>query len=278
MKKGESGITVISLILTVIVIGILATIAINTGASTIKSSKLTKFATEMKIMQMKVNELYDYYQNNKTLDLKGVIYVGKGEYDSDGNQITPGIQKIGKDINNLGKENVNVIFLSTESGITDRTDFRYYDQITLERLGLEDMENEYLVNIEKRLIICTEPFQDNGKKYYTLDQLPDGLYNVEFEQPTGTISYEVTSDGASINNLKIKIFNISYSKYVNKWQVRYRLKANNGEEENAWKTTESFVGNEYDIQIDKLGTYEVQVFHGEEIKSEIKEIEVELNS
>lgn len=272
MKKGESGITVISLILTVIVIGILATIAINTGASTIKSSKLTKFTTEMKLMQMKVNELYDYYQNNKTLDLKGVIYVGKGEYDSDGNQITPGIQKIGKDINNLGKE------ILTELGITDIPDFRYYDQITLERLGLEDMENEYLVNIEKRLIICTEPFQDNGKKYYTLDQLPDGLYNVEFEQPTGTISYEVTSDGASINNLKIKIFNISYSKYVNKWQVRYRLKANDGEEENAWKTTESFVGNEYDIQIDKLGIYEVQVFHGEEIKSEIKEIEVELNS
>lgn len=275
MKKGESGITVISLIITVIVIGILATIAINTGASTIKSSRLTKFATEMKLMQMKVNELYDYYQNNKTFDLKGVIYVGKGEYDSDGNQITPGIQKIGKDINNLGEENIAVIFSSTESGITDIKGFRYYDQITLERLGLEDMENEYLVNIEKRLIICTEPFQDNGNKYYTLDQLPDGLYNVEYEQQTGIISYEAILEGERENNIRIRIFNISYDKYVNKWQVRYRLKANDGEEENAWKTTESFIGNETSIQVNELGVYEVQVFHEDEIESEIKEVKVE---
>ena len=53
MKKEQRAITLISLVITIVILLILATIGIGAGIETINSSKLTKFNTEMKIMQLK---------------------------------------------------------------------------------------------------------------------------------------------------------------------------------------------------------------------------------
>ena len=76
MRKNNSGITLISLVITIILLLILATIGISSGISTVRSSRLTKFTTEMKLMQQKVNELYDSYTNNRTVNLAGNEYTG----------------------------------------------------------------------------------------------------------------------------------------------------------------------------------------------------------
>ncbi len=47
-----------SLVITIVILIILASIATYSGIEVIKSSKLTKFTTEMRIMQTQVNELY----------------------------------------------------------------------------------------------------------------------------------------------------------------------------------------------------------------------------
>ena len=47
----------------------------------------------------------------------------------------------------------------------------------------------------------------------------------------------------------------------------YRIK---GEEK--WKNKGEFTGNETEIEVDKVGIYEVQVYHGEEAISDIKEV------
>ena len=39
----------------------------------------TKFTTELKMMQQKVNELYDYYTNNKSITVNNVVYTGGKE-------------------------------------------------------------------------------------------------------------------------------------------------------------------------------------------------------
>ena len=57
MKKQE-GITLISLVITIIVLSILASVATYSGVSVIKSSKMTAFTTELKIMQTKINTIY----------------------------------------------------------------------------------------------------------------------------------------------------------------------------------------------------------------------------
>ena len=50
--NNQKGVTLISLVITIIVLLILAGIGITSGVQTIKSSKQTKFTTEMKIMQV----------------------------------------------------------------------------------------------------------------------------------------------------------------------------------------------------------------------------------
>lgn len=69
--KKENGITLMSLVITIVILLILASIATYSGIEVIKSSKLTKFTTEMKIMQTQVNNLYQKYKNNETIEIDG---------------------------------------------------------------------------------------------------------------------------------------------------------------------------------------------------------------
>lgn len=275
MKKNNSGITLVSLVITIIVLLILSSIAIYSGVGTIRSARLTKFTTEMKMMQQKVNELYDSYINNKSITVNGVEYVGQGEHTTqnteDGQtqtvQTKLGIQDIGEDPEDLFNTNrLEEVFSAEGSGITDRTGYMYYDLETIQALGLDDMEYEFFVNVATRSVVSIEGFNDYGTRYYTLDQVPNGLYNVEYIG-NGTVSFETTSEVVNGEG-KIYIKNITATGYVNKWKVRYRIKAEEGENENAWTTTEEFTGNAYTINVptrNLLDTYEIQVIHGDEI-------------
>lgn len=189
MKRDNSGITLISLVITIIILFILSSIAIYSGVGTIRSARLTKFTVELKMMQQKVNELYDSYTNNKSVIVNGIDYRGKGEYTTqttnDGQtqmiKTKQGIQDIGKNPEeNFSTSELETIFSIEESGVTDREGYKYYDTETLQALGLENMEYTFFVNVEKRSIISTVGLEYDGKIYYMLDQVPDGVYNVEY--------------------------------------------------------------------------------------------------
>ena len=169
MRKQNVGITLVSLVITIIILLILASIAIYSGISTIRSAKLTEFTTELKIMQQKVNELYDSYTNNKSVTINGAEYIGKD------------IQNIGQDPDEIfNTHQLEEIFSEIGSGITDRSGYLYYDAEIIKALGLENIEYVFFVNVPKRRVISTEGFEDDGKTYYTLEQVPDGVYNVEY--------------------------------------------------------------------------------------------------
>lgn len=189
MKRDNSGITLISLVITIIILFILSSIAIYSGVGTIRSARLTKFTVELKMMQQKVNELYDSYTNNKSVTVNGIEYMGKGEYitqtTDDGQtqmiKTKQGIQDIGKNPEeNFSTSELETIFSMEESGVTDKEGYKYYDAETLQALGLENMEYTFFVNVEKRSIISTVGLEYDGNIYYTLDQVPDGVYNVEY--------------------------------------------------------------------------------------------------
>ena len=97
MKKHNSGITLVSLVITIIVLLILASITVYSGVSTVRSARLTKFTAELKIMQQKVNELYDSYTNNKSVTVNGTEYVGAGQTATETEEAIQGIQEIGTD-------------------------------------------------------------------------------------------------------------------------------------------------------------------------------------
>ena len=207
-------------------------------------------------MQVEANELYDAYKNNKEVEINGTKY--KGEE----------IKNIGKNITEAGGK-TSEVFTQDASGITDSTGYKYYNEDIIKGLGIDGVENEYFVNVEKRSVVAVIGVDFDGKVCYTVAQLPDGLYNIDYNDTQKEIDFELASQTESPIKGNITVFDITSTKAINKWQVRYRIK---GREE--WKQTEEFEGTEIDISVEELGTYEVQVYHGEEVESAIKEIEV----
>ena len=267
MKKNNAGITLVSLVITVIVLLILASIAVYSGVSTIRSARLTKFTTELKMMQQKVNELYDSYINNKSVTVNGVEYVGQGEYTTqnteDGQtqtvQTKLGIQDIGEDPEGLFNSNrLEEVFSAEGSGITDRTGYMYYDIGTLQALGLDDMEYEFFVNVATRSVVSIEGFNDYGTRYYTLAQVPNGVYNVEYTPSTGKPTFDVQYEYLSDSQWRITISNIQYDGYINKWDVKYQIDG-----QDYWGTSEdlSFIVNE-------KGVYHIYIENGD-VKSDV---------
>ena len=251
MKRiDDKGITLISLVTTIVILVILASIATYSGIGVIKQTQFTKFSTQLKMMQTQVNELYDKYSNNQTIDVAGKKYTGTE------------IANIGKEISTLSQK--TKVFTSSASGITDSTGYKYYDKDTIKALNIEGLdEEEYFVNVSKRSVISYDGMEYEGKTYYTIDQLPDGLYNVDYKVNTGKPIFDVNYEKTENNKYKITISNINYGGNIDKWQVKYQK-----EGQDYWGTSE-----DYSIIVAEEGKYKIYIENGN-ISSAEKEIKV----
>ncbi len=251
MKRiDDKGITLISLVTTIVILLILASIATYSGIGVIKQTQFTKFSTQLKMMQTQVNELYDKYSNNQTIDVAGKKYTGTE------------IANIGKEISTLSQK--TKVFNASASGITDSTGYKYYDKDTIKALNIEGLdEEEYFVNVSKRSVISYDGMEYEGKTYYTINQLPDGLYNVDYQANTGKPTFDVNYEKTENNKYKITISNINYGGNIDKWQVKYQK-----EGQDYWGTSE-----DYSIIVAEEGKYKIYIENGN-ISSAEKEIKV----
>ena len=192
MKKEQRAITLISLVITIVILLILATIGIGAGIETINSSKLTKFNTEMKIMQLKANEWYDEYNSAKSDEEKQEI-INRGESIVSGEGQSEVVKQ------------ANKVFSLEESGIvfndTDqiREDYRYYSNQKLKNLGVDGVEQDFFVNIKNRTVVSYEGLSYKGETYYTISQLPQmDIYNVDYESQSDVefdLETKISEDG-----------------------------------------------------------------------------------
>lgn len=225
--KNNKGITLMALVITIIILIILASIGTYSGIQVVKSAQFTAFSTELKIMQTQVNKLYEEKKN------------GNDDVDALGKTISSSSTTVQSHATNA----------FNASGITDTSNYKYFDTDTIKSLNIEGVEGEFLVNIDKRSVVSYDGFEYEGKTYYTLEQLPDGLYNVEYntseQQPDFNVDYELLENG----KCKILVNNINYNGNINKWQLKYKK-----ENEDDWKTT-----NNYSFTIDEVGNYRVKI-------------------
>lgn len=205
----EQGITLVALVITIVILLILSTIGINAGTSTYESSKFKAFTTEFEIMQVQVNEWNQKYTNGD----KTVLELGK--------ELT-------------GSETEKISFRG--ANITDTTGYRYFDKETISNIGLEGIKREFLINVAQRMIICYGGYTYEEKTYYTINQLPNSIYNVNYTDKTsgnitvGNVYVETNNE----NTWDIYIEDIKYPKYVANGKIEYQR-----EKSNTWNLVEN---------------------------------------
>ncbi len=149
MKTNEKGITIVSLVITVILLIIVTSVAVNTGTSVIKQANLQTINTNMMLIQAKTKTVSEQAKFNKdTSNYKGTLI---------------------SDISNNQK-----ILKLIDNGVIDDTS-KYYllSSTDLQDLGLQkiDIEDGYVVNYETEEVIYVKGFESNGTTYYKLSEL-----------------------------------------------------------------------------------------------------------
>ncbi len=247
--KNEKGVTLLTVVIIVIVLIILAGIGITSGISTVRSAIYSAFNAEMQIIQTNVNEISGQNPDANALGQE-MTDVQKSIFNE------PEVQEV----------------LNTKEG--DQTElkagFRYFSESYLNQdLQIAEATRDYYINMQERIIISTEPVEYEGTRYYMLEQMSTGVYNVQTHK-TGNVEFNVNYEIVDTNQINIIVSNITANNYTNKWQIRYKL-SNSAEN---WTTTPEFEGSTYTIVVKEKGDYDIEVFHKEEWQSETKQINV----
>lgn len=172
MIKNNKGITLIALVVTVIVLIILVSIGTNSGLDTVKSSRYYEAISELKIMQTKVNEIYEECRNAQTDEEKNAIIEKYGEsvkISSKSSEIVKAYSAV-KAKNIAGEE------------IGEASDYRYFSKDYIkDTLDLDGIKYDFAVNIKTRTVILIDGFEKDEETYYALCQIEGELYNVNYE-------------------------------------------------------------------------------------------------
>ena len=179
--KKESGITLIALIVTIIIMLLISGVAISTGISTKRRAVYFGVIAELKTMQSEINSLYDEYRN------------GNNEILNYGAEVTGNL---------VDSENKKVLdleesaFSSLDIDEEDRSGYRYFSsQYISNTLKISGIDRDFLINIQNRSVILTKGVKYGNNVYYSLSQVKDGGYNVEFAGDEVIIQEEEEEEG-----------------------------------------------------------------------------------
>lgn len=151
--KNENGITIISLIITIIVMLILTTVVINVGSAELDESKRISFVAYMQTIQTKVDFIVQYEE-----------YSNYGEELSSSN-----VTKLQTILNSETES-----FLTNTSS-TNLRYLRYFDSsLIASDLDVENIDDEIVVDFNTREVISLNGVEYEGKIYYTQYNLLGG--------------------------------------------------------------------------------------------------------
>ena len=149
MKRNQKGITIVSLVITIIILLIIGGTTVYIGTSVIKQATLQTVNTNMMLIQAKTKTIAEQAKFNNNKD----NYKGTVLSDVSGNK------KIDKLL---------------ETGIIEDTS-KYYllSQDDLVSMGLEkiDIEDGYIVNYETEEVIYVKGYENEGVTYHKLNDM-----------------------------------------------------------------------------------------------------------
>ena len=256
MRKNK-GITLISLAITILVIMVLTSVATYSGINAINMSKLTAFTTELKIMQTQINSIYQKYKENDIIELNNQLYYGQDKEETDDVKT---ILEIGEELDLTQKAILNELARDTETGIESADGYRYWSKDLISTLKIEGIRQDFYVNVAERSIVSCQGLKYKDKMYYTLNQLPESMYNVKYDNPnTAGPTFECSAKKIGSNKWEITVSNIQYDGYIDKWDVQYKL-----EGKDYWNTSKdlSFV-------VDSTGNYTIRLIKDSIVSADV---------
>lgn len=242
MKKSKenSGVTLIALIITVIVIIILSSIAIRSGRPTLKYTDFVKVKSQMEIMQTNVNKWSQEYAS------------GKEEVLNYGEEIV--VTDYSKIFNKLGISNA------------EAASYRLFTEKSLEELNINGMDKSFLVSIQNKDVLLAKPINYQETEYCSLESfgftkiqsIPIDFATFELASginTTGKKEYDIFVKNLKFydstnNEVDISKFIVEYSNDGQNWNTAIE-KSNLNFEEKA--------SEEHFLPVNTSGTYEVKI-------------------
>lgn len=173
--KENKGITMVTLIITIIVLLIIAGISIGTGNKVIKSSELENVKTNMLLIKAKGKE----YVENANFKLGTNLDNLTDEDEDKNNRITAAKAEL-KEGKEITDENILKNIGITQENIKDYIYYYKLDKSDLTDMGLSNVKSDekngwYIIkydikNVEVE-VYNTQGFERDGKNYYSLNEL-----------------------------------------------------------------------------------------------------------
>ena len=160
MKK-EKGITLVTLVITIVLLVIISAITINQGHESIDAVKLQNYNYELQQVQGKVDTIYEK------------IKLGQEEYITLGSNITESTKAMETlkevkniDYTNIPEEDRDAFYKD------DNTLYRYLNENEIkENLDITSNPGDMIINFQTREVISVNGFEYKEKTYYTLNEM-----------------------------------------------------------------------------------------------------------
>lgn len=203
MKDSEKGITLLSLVITIIVLIIITGITISASTDSIKSAKRTAFITELEMIQEKVNTIYE----KRKLNEEDITY-----YNS-----------LGQDISKVGASKLTQILKGTSSD-----GYLYFSKEDLKKLDLDNISQDVIINFNTRDVISITGIEIDGNTYYKLLDIPNyaGQKIDYIDKNTEAPEFDVEVNKMA-SSWQIVMKNIKYNSNVARGTLSYKLNDSN---------------------------------------------------
>ncbi len=153
MKK-NSGITLVSLVITVIILALISSITVRVSTRAYEQIKIQNFISQLKVIQSKVDQVAEQGVNsNEFMPLSDVQNVDEETYNLFTNLIA-------------NPEEYNVDLTSWTESDNEIEQYYYLDSNHLQKLGLKDQEMTVAINFKTRNVISKKAVKIDGKEYY----------------------------------------------------------------------------------------------------------------
>ncbi len=202
MRTSEKGITLVSLVITIVILMLITGVAISASTDSIKSAKRTAFITEMEMIHEKVNTIYE----KRKLNEEDITY-----YNS-----------LGQVVSRVDASKLKEILKGQSS-----MGYLYFSKEDLKKLDLDNISQDVIINFTTRDVVSVTGIEIDGNTYYKLLDIPNysgqkiEYVNKNTEAPTFDVEVNKL-----VGSWQIVLKNITYHSNVARGTLSYKLNEN----------------------------------------------------